>query len=114
MPVGPPVPTPESPAIGVPALNMPIHSHQQTLVQRRLSYLVEDSKLYQGFHLEFTVKELINFERDGPAIIPSIENWEDVPVNSVIDSGPLIKPSSFQKDHRNPQSMVSPKTLWRG
>lgn len=56
------------------------------LLQLRLNYLV-DNQANSELSLERTMNELIKLETSDPTRSPSMESWEDIPVNTPIDNG---------------------------
>lgn len=56
------------------------------LLQRRINYLVTSSTANEALSLEALIKALLKMETDVPDRSPSLESWEDVPVDTSVDS----------------------------
>ena len=56
------------------------------LLQRRINFLVNNSVSAQPLSLETTIKALLKMETEVPDRSPSLESWEDVPVDTPVDA----------------------------
>ncbi|KAM5441243.1 SNF1-interacting protein [Microsporum ferrugineum] len=68
------------------------------LLQRRLNYLVTNAALDNPAGLDTVISTLIKLETNGPTRTPSVDSWEDVPLNTPADDGTLLpKPEKLLK-----------------
>ncbi|KAI9822042.1 MAG: SNF1-interacting protein [Thelocarpon impressellum] len=60
------------------------------LLQRRLNFLIRNIEAGHDLSLEATLSKLINMEKEDPTDSPSLQSWEDVPINTPADDGSAL------------------------
>lgn len=91
--------------IGLRCLILKTFLEPLNLLQRRLKYLVQNSRSHEAIDLESVMKGLINVAKADSAGSLSLGSYDDMPTDTLSDNG-LLKWSSSQRDHSQLQAKV--------